>query len=76
MSVIVSFCKLTENRRFGLKNEVRTIFVSFDMHRDVIMSSRTQTVAVAVKAISGISYLKNVNLLAQKLSRNTDNFLE
>lgn len=32
---------LTEKRRLGLKNEVRMIFVSFDIHNDFKISSRT-----------------------------------
>lgn len=68
--------QLTENRRFGLKNEVSTIFVSFDMHNELRMSSRTTAVAVAVNAISGMSNLRNFNLSALKFSLKTDNRLK
>ena len=46
------------------------------MHSDLRISSRTQIVAVAVKAISGISYFKNFKLQALKFSRNTDSRLK
>lgn len=66
---------LTEKRRFGRKNEVMTIFASFDMHNDFSMSSRTRIVAVAVKAIKGISNFRHFKFSALKLSLNMDNRL-
>lgn len=68
--------ELTENRRFGRKNDVNTIFVSVDIISDFIISSRTEVVAVAVSAISGTSDFKKLNLLAQKLSLKTHKFLK
>lgn len=46
------------------------------MSRDLIMSSRTGTVAVAVKAIKGISNFKNFKLQDLKFSLSMDNCLD
>lgn len=63
-------------RKLGRKNDVRTTFVPFDMHSDSKISSLTLFVAVAVKAIRGISNFRDFILLVQKLSLNTDNSLQ
>ena len=68
--------RLTENLKFGRKNEVTTTFVSFNIDNDSRISSRTCTVAVAVNAISGISNSRNSKLLALKVLRSTDNLLK
>ena len=68
--------QLTENLKFDRKNEVSTIFVSFDMHSEWRISSRTRIVAVAVNAIIGISNSNNFKLQALKFSRKTDNRLK
>lgn len=72
----VKVSKLTENRKLGRKKEVSTIFVSFDMHSDFKMSSRTDFVAVAVKAITGISNFRKSSLLVLKFSLNEDSRLK
>jgi len=68
--------KLTMNRKLGLKNDVRQTFVSFDMCNDFKMSSRTLFVAVAVKAIRGISNFRDFSLLVLKFSLSTDSRLK
>lgn len=68
--------RLTENLKFGRKNEVTTSFVAFDMDNDSKISSRICIVAVAVNAISGISNSRNFKLPAEKVSRNTDSLLK
>lgn len=68
--------ELTENLKFGRKNEVSTIFVSLDIDNDLRISSRTLSVAVAVNAIRGISNFRNFKLTVLKFSRKTDNRLK
>lgn len=63
-------------RKLDRKNDVRTTVVSFGMHSDFKMSSRTLFVAVAVKAIRGISNLRDFSLPVEKFSLNTDSRLK
>jgi len=76
MNIQVIMNKLTVKRKFDRKNDVRKTFVSFDMCNDFKMSSRTLFVAVAVKAIRGISNFRDFSLLVLKFSLSTDSRLK
>ena len=76
MNIQVIIYKLTMKRKLDRKNDVRTTFVSFDMCNDFKMSSRTLFVAVAVKAIRGISNFRDFSLLALTFSLSTDSRLK
>ena len=63
-------------RKLDRKNDVSTTIVSFDMHNDFKMSSRTLCVAVAVNAIRGISNFRDFSLLVLKFPLSTDSRLK